>query len=90
MQTIHVRVEGRVQGVFFRDYTRSQALDLNLKGWVRNLSDGSVEAVVSGRDEDVSLLLKRIRAGSPHSRVDDVQIRRLQSAELFTSFEIRY
>jgi acylphosphatase len=90
MQTIHVRVEGRVQGVFFRDYTRSQALELNLKGWVRNLSDGSVEAVISGRDEDVALLLKRIRTGSPHSRVDDVQIRRLDSDETLPSFEIRY
>lgn len=90
MQTIHVRVEGRVQGVFFRGYTRSQALELNLKGWVRNLSDGSVEAVISGKDENVSLLLKRIRTGSPYSRVDDVQIRRLDSDEALPSFEIRY
>lgn len=90
MQTIHVRVEGRVQGVFFRDYTRSQALGLNLKGWVRNVRDGSVEAVICGRDEDVSLLLEHIRVGSPNSRVDDVHTSLCDSDEVFTTFEIRY
>lgn len=90
MQTIHIRIEGLVQGVFFRDYTRRQAIALNLKGWVRNNRDGSVEAVISGRDEDVSLLVERIRVGSPNSRVDDVQIHRHEPDELFASFEIRH
>jgi acylphosphatase len=85
-----MRIEGRVQGVFFRDYTCRQAIALNLKGWVRNNRDGSVEAVISGREEDVSLLVERIRLGSPNSRVDDVQIHRHQPDELFASFEIRH
>lgn len=90
MQTTHVRVQGRVQGVFFRDYTRSQALKLNLTGWVRNERDGSVEAVACGRKEDVFLLIEYMRKGSPHSRVDDVQTNRYESDEEFTTFEIRY
>ncbi|MFW2366352.1 MAG: acylphosphatase [Desulforhopalus sp.] len=90
MQTTHVRVEGRVQGVFFRDYTRNQALQLHLKGWVRNLRDGSVEAVLHGRKEDIALLLERIHEGSPNSRVDNVHISHHESDEVFTNFEIRY
>ena len=90
MQVTHVRIEGRVQGVFFRDFTRSQAMQLNLTGWVRNRRDGSVESVIAGREKDISLLLDRLRQGSPGSRVDNVAVSHLESDETFTTFEVRY
>ncbi len=90
MKTIHVIVEGRVQGVCFRDYTYRQALQLNLSGWVRNKADGTVEAMFSGAENDVHSMLDWLWQGSPRSRVDNVRTRELPSEENLTTFEIRY
>lgn len=90
MITKHVVVKGRVQGVFFRDYTRKQALQFNLTGWIRNLSDGSVEALFCGDEKMVSDMLSWLKLGSPQSRVDSVQINDIYSGESFSTFNIRY
>ncbi len=90
MTMTHVIVEGLVQGVSFRDYTRRQAFILHLTGWVRNLSDGSVEAVLCGPDGDIAKMLDWLRQGSPRSRVDHLHIRQVPATERFVTFEIRY
>jgi acylphosphatase len=90
MKTIHVIVRGRVQGVFFRDHTRRQALHYNLTGWVRNLADGSVEAMLCGDDQKLSAMLSWIHQGSPHARVDEVEVRETESAGPLPAFEVRY
>ncbi len=90
MITKHVVVKGRVQGVFFRDYTRKQALQFNLTGWVRNLSGGSVEALFCGDKKNVSDMLSWLKLGSPQSRVDSVHIDDIHSDESFSTFNIRY
>jgi acylphosphatase len=69
----HVRVTGRVQGVFFRAWTREQAQALGVAGWVRNCRDGSVEAHLEGEEQAVDELIGRLRAGPPSSRVEDVR-----------------
>lgn len=88
--TKHVVVKGRVQGVFFRDYTRKQAIQHNLTGWVRNLPDGSVEALFYGEEKMVSDILSWLKQGSPQSRVDSVHSDDIHSDETFPSFEIHY
>jgi acylphosphatase len=90
VKTIHVIVEGRVQGVYFRDYTERQALQLNLSGWVRNKRDGSVEAMLQGADSDVTSMLDWFWQGSPRSKVANVRTREALSEEHYTTFEIRY
>ena len=90
MQTTHVIVEGLVQGVCFREYTRRQAYTLQLTGWVRNLPDGSVETMLCGPSDKVAEMLQWLRRGSPHSRVDELHIREDAGTERFTTFEIRY
>ncbi len=90
MRRIHVIVEGLVQGVCFRDYTRRQAFTLQLTGWVRNLPDGSVEAMLCGESDRVATMLQWLRQGSPRSRVDELHIDELVGEELCTTFEIRY
>jgi acylphosphatase len=90
MTMTHVIVEGLVQGVSFRDYTRRQAFILHLTGWVRNLSDGSVEAMLCGADSDITRMLDWLRQGSPRSRVDNLRIRQVPATEHFTTFAIRY
>jgi acylphosphatase len=70
----HVWITGRVQGVFFRHYTRQEAAQRGLSGWVRNLPDGRVEAVFQGEDADLEAMLRWCRQGPPAARVTDVEL----------------
>lgn len=90
MKMTHVIVEGHVQGVFFRDYTRRQACQLNLLGWVRNLRNGTVEVMLAGADKDVAAMLDWLKQGSPRSRVDNLIVETVESDEYMTTFEVRY
>jgi acylphosphatase len=69
-----VTIRGRVQGVFFRAETRDRAHSLGLAGWVRNVPDGSVEAVFEGEREKIESLIAWCRRGPSLAEVDDVQI----------------
>jgi len=66
------RVSGRVQGVFFRASAREQARALGLCGWVRNLADGSVEAVASGSPEALAAFASWLAEGPPRAQVSAV------------------
>lgn len=67
-------IKGRVQGVFYRDWTVENATELGLKGWVRNRRDGSVEALFSGRPESVTEMEQRCRRGPPAAMVTGFQV----------------
>jgi len=71
---VHVLIEGRVQGVFFRAYTRDQARARGLKGWVRNLPDGRVEALFEGDKTALHGMLAWCRKGPPYAYVDQVEV----------------
>ena len=71
---VHVLIEGRVQGVFFRAATRDEARARGLGGWVRNLADGRVEAVFEGDKAVVENMLAWCRKGPPYAYVDHVEI----------------
>lgn len=71
-----VRVSGRVQGVGFRMAAARQAGRLGVAGTVRNLLDGTVEAVVEGTEQDVEAMVAWLRTGPPSAQVDGVDIRR--------------
>jgi acylphosphatase len=81
-----LRITGRVQGVFFRDWFVGEARAIGVEGWVRNRMDGSVEAVVQGTAEMVLAAIARARIGSPASRVADVSISDDDPAEILTGF----
>lgn len=70
---IHIRVFGRVQGVGFRAWAVQQALDLNLKGFVRNRRDGSVEIFAVGEVSFLNNLLMRCQEGPTFARIDRVE-----------------
>ena len=65
-----VTVTGRVQGVFFRAWTKEQADQLGVGGWVRNCQDGSVEALVAGDRDAVEAMIERMRRGPPGAKVE--------------------
>lgn len=74
MRRVHVFISGRVQGVWFRSSTKKVASELGVSGWVRNLTDGRVEAVFEGDDEKVSKCLEWCREGPPGAVVTDVEV----------------
>ena len=67
-------VSGRVQGVLFRDSTREKAEALGLSGWVRNLSDGRVEAVFEGPEDRVAEMISWCEEGPPNAEVQNVSV----------------
>jgi acylphosphatase len=84
-----VRVTGRVQGVFFRAWTRDEARSLGVKGWVCNSADGAVEAHLEGEDSAVDELIRRMRHGPPHAKVVEVQMSEAPEEKL-DRFEVRH
>jgi acylphosphatase len=74
MKRVHVRIRGRVQGVFFRAEARARAESLGLAGWITNAQDGSVEAVFEGDEERVDSMVAWCRRGPSGARVDDVEV----------------
>lgn len=81
---------GRVQGVYFRANTQRVASEEGLTGWVRNLPDGTVEAVVEGEREAVDRLVARLKAEVADARVDRVDARWSAATGEFGAFEVRY
>ncbi len=72
--SLHVEITGRVQGVGYRAWTEEEASRLGLSGWVRNRRSGAVEAIFSGDDETVDVMLDRLREGPACSSVNDVRV----------------
>ena len=83
-----VRVIGLVQGVFFRAWTREQAVRLGVSGWVRNCPDGSVEAQLEGDAEAVQRLTDLLGHGPDGARVDRIEITEA-AAENSDGFDVR-
>jgi len=87
---VHVIVEGRVQGVFFRAFTKDEALRLGLSGWVRNRPDGSVEAIIEGKSKAVDQMVQWLHQGSPHAVVAKVLVTEESPVDDAGTFEIHY
>ena len=90
MKRMRIFISGRVQGVFFRAYTRETAMTLNLTGWVRNLYDGSVEALFEGDDTNVQSMLEWCKKGPPHAVVRHVDASEEPYTGEFRDFRITY
>jgi acylphosphatase len=86
----HIFISGMVQGVFFRSETRHEAKKRGVKGWVRNISDGGVEAVFEGEQENVKELVEFCRRGPPGARVTGIDVMWENYTGEFRDFEIRY
>ena len=92
MENIRLRliIRGRVQGVWFRDSTRREAVSLGLAGWVRNLPDGSVETVIEGPEDRVRRLASWCGKGPPSAKVSRVDETREPYEGEFAGFDIVY
>jgi acylphosphatase len=83
-----VIVHGRVQGVFFRYFTRERARAHGVAGWVSNRPDGAVEAVLEGAPDAVERVLRFVQSGPPDAQVDGVEVRE-EEPEGLRGFSVR-
>ena len=90
IRTVRILVDGLVQGVFFRDYTRRKAKSLNFNGTVRNLQNGKVEIRAQGPAQEIESLIQWCWEGSPMSKVEGVKIDTLPKDDSMSSFSITY
>jgi acylphosphatase len=90
MKRVRVTVSGDVHGVGFRSITKHRAGKIGVRGWVRNNSDGTVEAVFEGDDEKVSDMVEWCKKGPPTSYVETVEVVEEKYSGEFKSFEIVY
>lgn len=86
----HVVVSGKVQGVCFRAATQAAARAEGVAGWVRNLPDRSVEALLQGESGAVSRVVEWMRRGPPGARVADLRVDTRPAGVFHEGFEIRY
>jgi acylphosphatase len=86
---IHARIEGAVQGVGFRAFVEHYAASLGLKGWVRNLWDGSVETVAEGDPRTLERFLEALKRGPRSAHVTHVEVEWEQATGEFSSFTVR-
>jgi acylphosphatase len=89
-KAVHVIVDGRVQGVGFRHFTRNNAQRLGVRGWVRNREDGTVEIQAEGAEYRLKQFLKKIREGPTHSWVQNVDVEWQATKGESHGFRVRY
>lgn len=87
---IKVIISGRVQGVFYRAHTKDTADRLGIKGYVKNSSDGSVEAVFEGEQPVITQMMEWCHKGPAAAKVDHVLAEKTEASSNFETFEIRY
>ncbi len=87
---VRVIISGRVQGVWFRTSTKDKAIQLGLKGWVKNTFDGNVEAIFEGEESKVNEMISWCQVGPTLAKVTDVKIKNEESTEEFEDFNIIY
>ena len=89
LRRVHLRIHGLVQGVSFRACAREEASRLKVAGWIRNLSDGDVEALAEGAPDEVDRFVRWCNEGPPHAEVESVTLSQEEAATgEFTSFEV--
>jgi len=89
-QEVHVKISGRVQGVFFRATAQAVAERLKLTGFVRNLPDGSIEMAILGTEEEMNDLIKKITVFNSKISIDRIEVTLQSPTDTHTSFEIRH
>jgi acylphosphatase len=84
-----LKIRGLVQGVYFRESLKQEALRLNVSGWVRNRKDGSVEAFVQGEKSDLELVIQWCRRGPERAKVESIDIVDTEADSLINDFQRR-
>ena len=88
MKAFKATVSGKVQGVWFRDSTRQEAIKLKVTGWVKNIPGGMVYLEAEGEEKNLKSLERWLHIGSPHSRVDIVDLQWIVPTNTYSTFKV--
>ena len=86
----HITVKGKVQGVFFRKYTKQKAQELNIAGWVKNTDEGDVEIMAQGNADALEKLMHWCKEGPPKAEVETVEVKDIEPQTDIRGFSIAY
>ena len=87
MKTVHLIISGKVQGVFYRASAQKKAVELNIKGWIKNTRKGDVEAIITGENETVDRFVEWCKSGPDRAVVSGVTVYKVDLLE-FDSFSV--
>jgi len=90
MKRVRVIISGEVQGIYFRANIKENAIMLDLNGYVRNTSDGSVEAVFEGEESDIEEMIEFCKEGPRRAKILDVDVQEEEYKKEFDNFEVRF
>lgn len=90
LKQLQLTIYGNVQGVGFRYFSQMKAVQHEVKGWVRNCSDGSVEMIAEGTQDQLNLFIEEIRRGNPFSKVENIVVNEGSKLDGYKSFKIKY
>lgn len=85
METVHLIISGKVQGVFYRASAKKKAEEFNITGWIKNTKNGDVEAMITGEIEDIGQFVKWCKSGPDRASVTDVILHKAEVC-IFESF----
>lgn len=90
MQRVHIIIHGSVQGVFFRHNAKKIALSLGLKGYTRNMPDGTVEVVAEGPEDKLKELIAFCKKGPEAAMIEKIDVKFEKASNEFKGFGVRY
>jgi len=90
IKSVKVRVFGFVQGIGYRSWTKRKAEELGLKGWVKNLEDGSVESYLEGEESSLNLMIELMKKGPRFARVEKIEVKEENRVKGYENFQIVY
>lgn len=90
MIQLRIIVSGKVQGVGYRYFSQMKAVQYGVKGWVKNLPDGSVEIIALGGNDQLEPFIEDLRKGNPFSKINNMEITEMDQMDPFQSFTIKY
>ena len=90
MIQFHIIVSGKVQSVGYRYFSQMKAVQYEVTGWAKNLSNGSVEIMAQGSKDDLESFAADLRVGNPFSKIEDMEMTEVEITEEFHSFTIKY
>ena len=90
MKRIHLIIHGKVHGVFYRDKTQRKGAELGLKGFVKNLENGTVEVTAEGSENKLNELIEFCKNNPGYSNVDKVDVKEEKATDEFKSFKVRF
>ncbi len=90
MKTLYYHIQGRVQGVGFRYFTKEIALQHDVFGWVRNRNDGTVDGILQGNEQNLTDVLVLLQEGPLFSKVKKLESKEITTDETFSDFTIHY